>query len=123
VRNAIRFLWPYLDRHRRHLLLGMGALVLNALVGATLPLMIRRGIDSITAGEPWSVTVSAAGALVALALTKGFFQYWKRWILIGVSRDLEYDLRNDVLAHLVVGSRDFYARFPPATSWRERRTI
>lgn len=110
--HAIRFLWPYLDRHRRQLLLGLGALVLNALFGATLPLMIRRGIDSISAGEPWSVTVSAAAALLGLALAKGFFQYWKRWILIGVSRDLEYDLRNDVLAHLVVVSRDFYARFP-----------
>jgi ATP-binding cassette subfamily B multidrug efflux pump len=110
--HAIRFLWPYLDRHRRQLLLGLGALVLNALFGATLPLMIRRGIDSITAGEPWSVTVTAAAALLGLALTKGLFQYWKRWILIGVSRDLEYDLRNDVLAHLVVVSRNFYARFP-----------
>lgn len=112
MREAIRFLWPYLDRHRRQLLLGMGALVLNALVGATLPLMIRRGIDSITAGQPWSVTAWAAASLLALALTKGLFQYWKRWIIIGVSRDLEYDLRNDVLAHLVVVSRNFYARFP-----------
>lgn len=112
MRHAIRFLWPYLDRHRRQLLLGLGALVLNAVFGATLPLMIRRGIDSITAGEPWSVTVSAAAALLGLALTKGVFQFWKRWILIGVSRDVEYDLRNDVLAHLVVVSRDFYARFP-----------
>lgn len=110
--QAIRFLWPYLDRHRRQLLLGLGALVLNAVFGATLPLMIRRGIDSITAGEPWSVTVWSAAALLGLALTKGIFQYWKRWILIGVSRDLEYDLRNDVLAHLVVVSRNFYARFP-----------
>jgi len=112
VRNAIRFLWPYLNRHRRQLLLGLGALVLNALFGATLPLMIRRGIDSITAGEPWSVTVWSAVALLGLAFAKGIFQYWKRWILIGVSRDVEYDLRNDVLAHLVVVSRDFYARFP-----------
>ncbi|OYW07694.1 MAG: hypothetical protein B7X34_10410 [Acidobacteriia bacterium 12-62-4] len=110
--NAIRFLWPYLDRHRRQLVLGLAALVGNAIFGATLPLMIRRGIDSITAGEPWSVTVWAAVALLGLALTKGMFQYWKRWILIGVSRDVEYDLRNDVLAHLVVVSRNFYARFP-----------
>ncbi len=110
--NAIRFLWPYLDRHRRQLVLGLAALVGNAMFGATLPLMIRQGIDSITAGEPWSVTVWSAVALLGLALTKGVFQYWKRWILIGVSRDVEYDLRNDVLAHLVVVSRNFYARFP-----------
>ena len=110
--QSIRFLWPYLNRHRRQLLLGLGALVLNALFGTTLPLMIRRGIDSIIAGEPWQVTAWAAGALLGLALCKGIFQYWKRWILIGVSRDLEYDLRNDILAHLLGMGRDFYGRFP-----------
>lgn len=110
--RAIRFLWPYLARHRRQLSLGLGALILNALFGAALPLVIRRGIDSITAGEPWSVTIGIAGALLTVALLKGLFQYWKRLIIIGVSRDLEYDLRNDVVAHLVTASRDFYARFP-----------
>ena len=112
MRDAIRFLRPYLGRHRRQLLLGLGALVLNALFGATLPLVIRRGIDSITAGESWRVTALAAGGLLLLALCKGLFQYWKRLIVIGVSRDLEFDLRNDILAHLVVVNRDFYAKFP-----------
>jgi ATP-binding cassette, subfamily B, multidrug efflux pump len=110
--DAVRFLRPYLGRHRQQLLLGLGALILNALFGATLPLMIRRGIDSITAGEPWSATALIAGGLLLLALGKGLFQYWKRLIIIGVSRDLEYDLRNDILAHLVVVNRNFYAQFP-----------
>ena len=110
--DAIRYLRPYLGRHRQQLLLGLGALVLNALFGATLPLMIRRGIDSITAGEPWWATASIAGGMMLLALCKGLFQYWKRLIIIGVSRDLEYDLRNDILAHLVRVNRDFYAKFP-----------
>ena len=109
---ALRFLRPYLGRHRQQLLLGLGALVLNALFGATLPLMIRRGIDSITTGEPWSAVVLIAGGLLLLALGKGLFQYWKRLIIIGVSRDLEYDLRNDILAHLVLVNRNFYAQFP-----------
>ena len=110
--DAVRFLRPYLGRHRQQLILGLGALVLNALFGATLPLMIRRGIDSITAGEPWSATALIAGGLLLLALGKGLFQYWKRLIIIGVSRDLEYDLRNDILAHLVLVNRNFYAQFP-----------
>jgi len=112
MRQAIRFLRPYLGRHRRQLLLGLAALVLNALFGATLPLVIRRGIDSITAGEPLRFTALAAGGLLLLALCKGLFQYWKRLIIIGVSRDLEYDLRNDIVAHLMIVNRDFYAKFP-----------
>ena len=41
-----------------------------------------------------------------------------RVILIGISRDIEYDLRNDLFAHLIRLSPDFYARTAPATSWR-----
>ena len=51
-----------------------------------------------------------AGYLVGLALLKGIFQYWMRVILIGISRDIEFDLRNDLFAHLIRLSPDFYAR-------------
>ena len=46
-----------------------------------------------------------------LALLKGVFQYWMRVIIIGISRDIEFDLRNDLFRHLVKLSQDFYARF------------
>ena len=39
--------------------------------------------------------------VVGVMLVKGFFSFWTRWILIGVSREIEYDLRNDLLARLV----------------------
>src|SRR5262249_5135937 len=51
-----------------------------------------------------------SGYLVGLALFRGVFQYWMRVTLIGISRDIEYDLRNDLFAHLVSLSEDFYAR-------------
>ena len=51
-----------------------------------------------------------AGYLVGLALLKGIFQFWMRVILIGISRDIEYDLRNDLFRHLVDLSPDYYAR-------------
>jgi ATP-binding cassette, subfamily B, multidrug efflux pump len=51
-----------------------------------------------------------AALLVALAAVKGLFQYWMRVIIIGISRDIEYDLRNDLFRHLVELSPDYYAR-------------
>ena len=48
--------------------------------------------------------------LSALAAVKGLFQFWMRVILIGISRDIEYDLRNDLFRHLVGLSPDYYAR-------------
>ena len=47
---------------------------------------------------------------MGLAAVKGLFQYWMRVIMIGISRDIEYDLRNDLFRHLVGLSPDYYAR-------------
>ena len=97
-------------RYRRGLVLGMGSLVLKDVFGASIPLVIRSAIDALTAGRPWIVVLRFSMLLAAVALTKGVFQYWMRVILIGISRDIEYDLRNDLFAHLVSLSPDFYAR-------------
>ena len=57
------------------------------------------------------VVLQLAGLLVGLSLTKGLFQFWMRVIIIGISRDIEYDLRNDLFAHLIDLSQDFYSRY------------
>ena len=48
--------------------------------------------------------------LVTIALAKSLFQFLTRWILIGISRDIEFDLRNDLFAHLEKLSYSFYQR-------------
>jgi ATP-binding cassette subfamily B protein len=48
--------------------------------------------------------------LLGAMLVKGFFSFWTRWILIGISREIEYDLRNDLLARLVKLDPEFYVR-------------
>jgi ATP-binding cassette subfamily B protein len=108
--EILRTLWPYLWRYRRGLFLGMGALVIKDLAGAALPLMIRDAIDSLTQRLGPSVFLKFAAYLVGLSMLKGLFQYWMRVILIGISRDIEYDLRNDLFRHLVGLSSDFYSR-------------
>src|SRR3989475_764424 len=108
--ESFRTLGPYLRRYRRGLALGMGSLVLKDVFGAAIPLVIRSAIDSLTAGRPFSVVLRFSLLLAAVALVKGIFQYWMRVILIGISRDIEYDVRNDLFAHLVSLSPDFYAR-------------
>jgi ATP-binding cassette subfamily B protein len=92
--------------------LGFGALILKDLLGVMVPLVIRRGVDSLEAGGGWRAAAGFAGILLAVSVAKGLFQYWMRRILIGVSRDVEYDLRNDIYLHLSMLSRDFYGRYP-----------
>ena len=112
MRDSIRFLWPYLRRHWRALALGFGSLIFKDLLGVMVPLALRRGVDALEAGGGWRIAAGFAGMLLAIAVVKGIFQYWMRRILIGVSRDVEYDLRNDIYRHLSMLSRDFYGRFP-----------
>src|SRR5713101_7857139 len=108
--ESFRTLWPYMRRYRRGLVLGMGSLVLKDVFGASIPLVIRSAIDSLPAGRPFTVVLRFSLLLAAVSLVKGVFQYWMRVILIGISRDIEYDLRNDLFARLVSLSSDFYAR-------------
>jgi ATP-binding cassette, subfamily B, multidrug efflux pump len=89
----------------------MGSLVLKDVVSASLPLVIRAGVDSLTSGFRLAVVFEFAAILVGLSLLKGIFQYWMRVILIGISRDIEYDLRNQLFSHLMTLSSDFYARY------------
>ena len=99
----------YLWRYRWALALGFLCLVLKDLAQAGQPLMIRGAIDAL-GPRGSSRFVRYALWLVGLSLVKGTFQFFMRVVIIGVSRDIEYDLRNDLFAHLVELSPDYYAR-------------
>src|SRR5947207_1945604 len=109
--RSLSTLWPYMRRYRRGLALGIAALVMKDLLAAALPLVIKMGVDSLTRGFQIRIVMQLAGLLVGLSLIKGLFQYWMRVIIIGISRDIEYDLRNDLLSHIVELSQDFFSRY------------
>jgi len=102
--------WPYLWRYRRGLGWGFGALLLKDLTAAALPLTIKAGVDSLTEGFHLQAVFWFAALLVGISAIKGFFQYWMRVIIISISRDIEYDLRNDLFRHLTRLSSGFYSR-------------
>ncbi len=110
MHDSFRFLWPYLKRYRRGFTLGFAALALKSAFGAAVPLAMRGGIDGLTQGRELRVVYQFAALMLALSLAKGLFQYWMRVILIGISRDIEYDLRNDMFARLVLLDSSFYGR-------------
>ena len=77
-------------------------------LGQTSPALVRL----IPAYQPSSVRTLIIYCLAALAIIalKGLFSFWTRWILIGLSRDIEYDLRNDLLDRLLLMEPEFYVR-------------
>src|SRR5580693_7878670 len=101
----------YIWRYRWTMALGMSCLVLKDVAQALQPLAIRGAVDSFAQpGGGGRLFLRFAGYLIGLALVKGVFQFFMRVILIGVSRDIEYDLRNDLFAHLVRLSPDYFGR-------------
>ena len=106
--NSLKTIRKYLWRYRWSLALGGMCLVLKDVAQVSQPLVIGRAVDSIKGGGPFFLRY--VGVLVGLALVKGFFQYWMRVIIIGTSRDIEYDLRNDLFHHLVGLAPDYYGR-------------
>jgi len=110
VREVLGRLMPYLLRYRRGLALGIGALILRNVCAIAVPLLIREAVDSLTAGFSLTTAGWFSALLVAVSAVKGLFHFWMRVILIGISRDVEYDLRNDLFHHLMQLSAGFYGR-------------
>ncbi len=107
--QATKNCWTHLGSYRKPLAIGMSCLVLKGFAQVAQPLMIRGAIDSLGAAGS-NVFLRYAAYLLGLALLKGLFQYWMRVILIGISRDVEYDMRNQLFRHLITLSPDYFAR-------------
>ncbi len=91
---------PYMRRYRRAYAWGALVTVLSNAVWIFFPLVIRAAVNDLSHGVNRAKLLHYAGLLVALAVVKGFFLFWTRWIIIGISRDIEFNLRNDLFATL-----------------------
>jgi len=103
--------WPYLRRYKRGLALGFGALAMKDALGVTIPLLIKLAIDSVTAGEALTRLFIFCAGMLALSALKGLFMYHMRVILVGISRDVEYDMRNELFWKLTTLDTHFFHKF------------
>jgi ATP-binding cassette subfamily B protein len=98
--SPARRLLLYLVRYQRSFLLGFACVVATTTIALASPWVLKYAIDDLTAGVTLSKVRLYAGALLMLAAAGGVFRFLMRRIIIGASRDIEYDLRNDFFAHL-----------------------
>ena len=80
--------------------------------------MIRVAIDDLNHGVTRQKILLYAGLLIGISMAKGIFLFLTRWIIIGISREIEFDLRNDLFRHLSGSPRGTSRSIEPATSWR-----
>jgi len=104
----LRRLLPYLLRHRRSLLLGLLCLVSTTGFAVANPWVLRHAIDDLTVLVTREKLWLYAGLILGLITMEGFFRYHMRMVLIGVSREVEYELRNDVFRHLTLLSPRYF---------------
>ncbi len=98
--SPFRRLLPYAVRYRRKFGLGLTCVVVTRAVALAGPTVLGRGIDDLTRGITSQKLAAYGALLLAIGLVGGLFQFLARRILIGASRDIEYDMRNDFFAHL-----------------------
>jgi ATP-binding cassette subfamily B multidrug efflux pump len=106
----LRPLVPYLKRYRSGLLWGGLCVLFNNGIWILFPQVLRRTINDLNSGVTHEKLRTFALIIIGLALAKGIFQFLTRWVLIGISRDIEFDLRNDLFAHLERLSYSYYQR-------------
>jgi ATP-binding cassette, subfamily B, multidrug efflux pump len=108
--KSLRPLVPYLKKYRWSYFAGTVSVFLTNGIWILFPLVIRRAIDDLHLGVTRHKLLTYALLLMAVACTKGIFQFLTRWIVIGVSREIEFDLRNDFFRHLESLSHSYYQR-------------
>jgi len=96
----LRRLLPYFREHIAQLVGGLALVVLASGITSVIPWILEHAIDSMRDGAPPRTVILLAGGIVGAALVGGAMRYGMRELLNGLSRWVEYDLRNDLFAHL-----------------------
>ena len=110
MRAALRRLLPYVGRYRRPILLGLTCAVLSNFFTLLTPWVLKYAIDDLTASVSWRKLGVYAAAVLAITAIGGVFRYVMRRLIIGASRRIEYDLRNDFFAQLQRFPREYFDR-------------
>jgi ATP-binding cassette subfamily B multidrug efflux pump len=100
VPSPSRRLLGYLAPHRRSFLVGFVCAVLTTAIALAGPWVLKLAVDDLAAAVTRAKITTYAALILALSLVGGVFRFLMRRIVIGASRDVEYDLRNDFFARL-----------------------
>jgi ATP-binding cassette, subfamily B, multidrug efflux pump len=109
MKPLVRLL-PYYRPYRRNVAIGLTLVIVSSALASIVPLFLKRALDGIRAGVALRNIWLLALAMVALSLFAGVLRYWMRDLLNGVSRWIEYDLRNALYSALESLDPSYYSR-------------
>src|ERR1039458_1690790 len=105
-------LYSYMRRYRWGYLWGTLSCISTNAAAVQFPRVLGMAVDKLQKHlADHRMILLFAGLLVGISLVKGIFLYAQRWILIGISREIEFDVRNDLFRHLEKQDSGFYQRY------------
>ncbi|HZH89655.1 MAG TPA: ABC transporter ATP-binding protein [Pyrinomonadaceae bacterium] len=104
LKKFIRYFRPY----KKELITGILSIVASVVIGLFIPLLVGRAIDELRADVTWGKLTRYALVILAVSFVSGAFLFLQRRILIGMSRHVEFDLRQDFYRHLQQLPLSFY---------------
>jgi len=105
-----RRLLGYVRRYRGAFLVGFACIVATTAISLAGPWVLKYAIDDLNAGVTAGKLRFYAAAVLGLAACGGVFRFLQRRIMIGASRDIEFDLRNDFFARLQLFEPAYFHR-------------
>jgi ATP-binding cassette, subfamily B, multidrug efflux pump len=106
--ERLRPLNPYLRRYWKNLAWGGVAIILYNVIKVMLPLVIGHAVDDMSHGVTQQKILFHALRILLIAALSAVFLYITRQVIIGASREIEFDLRNDLFTNLERQSPSFY---------------
>jgi len=107
----LRPLFVHMRRYRWGYMWGTLSCIGTNAIAVQFPKVLGKAIDALGHGATREKILVFSGLLVAISLGKGAFLFAQRWILIGISREIEFDLRNDLFRRLELQDSGFYQRY------------
>jgi len=93
-------LWSYMIRYRGRYAIGLVCLLATGTLAMSVPYLLKRAVDTIASGGSPATVGWLALTIIAIALAQSAVRTVSRFMIFNVGRDIEYDLRNDLFAHL-----------------------
>ena len=106
--ERLKPLVPYLRRYWKHLAWGGVAVILYNTIKVLIPIVIGHAIDDMQHGITEAKVVHHTIRLLIIAVLSAIFLYITRQVIIGASREIEFDLRNDLFSNLERQAPSFY---------------
>jgi ATP-binding cassette subfamily B protein len=106
-------LWPFFRRFLRYrwtLVGGFLTIPLGSLFDIWLTVAVGDGLNRLRAGDDADFLAGLFWSLIALALFRGLFRFLQRWWLVGVSREVERDLKHELFEKLTTLPFSFHNR-------------